>query len=350
MLEHGGNLHDAIARFGRPREDWVDLSTGINPQPYPAPPLAANAWHRLPEVCPALTAAAEAYYGAPQVLPVAGTQAAIQALPRLRIAPSRVVVAAPAYAEHAHRWAQAGHAMREVPYEELESAVADCDVMVICNPNNPTGATVAPEVLLAWANQLALRNGWLVVDEAFGDTTPQLSVAAWSDRPGLIVLRSVGKFFGLAGLRLGFVAAHPALLAALSEVLGPWSVSGPAQEIGCAALADRPWQQATRTHLLNAGARLHMLLARHGISASGSALYQWWPEWEAEAFWLHMAKRGVWVRLFTRGARGIRLGLPLDEAAWQRLTNVLDSLDVDLTNRPGSGISAGVVAVCEKNA
>lgn len=323
MLEHGGNLHEAIARFGRPRGDWIDLSTGINPQSYPVLPLAADVWHRLPEVSPALAAAAEAYYGAPRVLPVAGTQAAIQALPRLR-APSRVVVAAPAYAEHAHRWAQAGHTIREVTYEDLGSAVADCDVMVICNPNNPTGATIEPEILLAWADQLALRKGWLVVDEAFGDTAPQLSVAAWSDRPGLIVLRSVGKFFGLAGLRLGFVAAHSILLSTLSDVLGPWSVSGPAQDIGCAALADRPWQHAMRNQLLSAGERLHVLLASQGISASGSALYQWWPEPQAEAFWKHMAQRGIWVRLFTRGAYGIRLGLPLNEIGWQRLEQALE--------------------------
>ena len=324
MLDHGGNLQGAIARFGRPREDWLDLSTGINPQPYPAPAVAADAWHRLPEKCRALSAAAQAYYGAPQVLAVAGTQAAIQALPRLRPA-SRVVVAAPAYAEHAHRWAQAGHAVREVVYHDLGSAVADCDVMVVCNPNNPTGATIAPEVLLAWAAQLALRQGWLIVDEAFADTAPYLSVAAWSDRPGLIVLRSVGKFFGLAGLRLGFVAAHPTVLSTLADILGPWAVSGPAQDIGRAALVDRVWQDATRLHLTSAGARLHDLLARHGIDASGSALFQWWPEPQAEAFWQHMAQRGIWVRLFTRGALGVRLGLPLDETDWQRLQKALEA-------------------------
>lgn len=324
MLEHGGNLRDAVARFGRPFEDWLDLSTGINPQPYPAPPLAANAWHRLPEPNPALAAAAMAYYGAPQLLAVAGTQAAIQALPRLR-APSRVVVAAPSYAEHAHRWAHAGHDVRQLEFDQLASAVADCDVMVICNPNNPTGASVAPDVLLGWADQLASRNGWLVVDEAFGDTMPQSSVAAHADRHGLIVLRSVGKFFGLAGVRLGFVAAEASLLAQLTDFLGPWSVSGPAQEIGCAALADRQWQSAMRAHLLQAGARLHRLLADHGIHAGGTPLYQWWPEPQAEAFWLHMAERGIWVRLFARHAHGIRLGLPAGENGWQRLQQALEA-------------------------
>lgn len=332
MLEHGGNLREAAARFGRPREAWLDLSTGINPQSYPIPVLAADAWHRLPEADPALAQAAQKYYDAPHMLPVAGTQAAIQALPRLR-ARSRVAVAAPAYAEHAHHWARAGHAMREIDYDDLGVVVADCDVMVVCNPNNPTGAAVAPEVLLAWAAQLAARGGWLVVDEAFGDTTPHTSVAAWSDRPGLIVLRSVGKFFGLAGLRLGFVAAQPALLEELADMLGPWTVSGPAQDIGRAALADSAWQAAMRVQLRQGGERLHALLAAHGIEASGSALYQWWPEPQAPAFWRHMAQHGVWVRLFVRGACGIRLGLPPDEAGWQRLEQALGAWSAMEGNR-----------------
>jgi cobalamin biosynthetic protein CobC len=322
MLEHGGNLQDAIVQFDRPREEWIDLSTGINPQPYPAPALAADAWHRLPESNHALVTAAQSYYGAPHMLPVAGTQAAIQALPRMR-APSRVVVAAPAYAEHAHRWALAGHVMREGAYDALESAIDDCEVMVICNPNNPTGAMVDPEVLLGWADRLAARGGWLVVDEAFGDTMPQMSVARWTQRPGLIVLRSVGKFFGLAGARLGFVAAHDTLLAELADALGPWAVSGPAQEIGRAALSDHAWQEAMRRRLLESGARLQSLLAGHGIRSTGSALYQWWPEPRAQEFWQHMAQRGIWVRLFTKGASGIRLGLPPDEAGWNRLQQAL---------------------------
>lgn len=323
MLEHGGNLRDAARRFGRALEDWTDLSTGINPHWYAPPALAGNAWHRLPEADPELAQAAAAFYGAPLMLPVAGTQAAIQALPRLR-APSRVVVAAPSYAEHAHHWARHGHTMRQLPYAELAAAVDGCDVMVICNPNNPTGAGVAPQLLLAWAEKLAARGGWLVVDEAFGDTAPLDGVDRYSDRPGLIVLRSVGKFFGLAGLRLGFVAAHPALLAGLAELLGPWTVSGPAQQIAGAALRDRAWQAQMRARLLAEGERLHALLAGHGIAASGTALFQWWPEPEAEAFWQHMAERGIWVRLFAQAARGIRLGLPPDEAGWQRLQQALN--------------------------
>ncbi|MDY7579527.1 threonine-phosphate decarboxylase CobD [Herbaspirillum sp. RTI4] len=320
MLEHGGNLLAAVAYYGQPRSAWLDLSTGINPHAYPAPALEPDAWHRLPENDPALVLAAMRYYGAPHLLPVAGTQAAIQALPRLR--PQGLVsVAAPAYAEHGHCWAAAGHTLCRVAYADLGAAIADSDVVVVCNPNNPTGETVAPAQLLDWAQQLAMRGGWLIVDEAFGDMTPEISVAQHIGQPGLIVLRSVGKFFGLAGLRLGFVGAHEDILTALSELLGPWTVSGPAQSIGCAALADADWQQTMRAQLLAAGQRLQDLLAQYAIASSGTALFQWWPEPRAVAFQSHMARQAIWVRRF--GDTGVRLGLPPHENAWQRLHHAL---------------------------
>lgn len=322
MLEHGGNLREAAIRFDRPLEQWVDLSTGLNPQPFPVPPLPANAWHRLPEHDPGLEQAAQAYYGAPRVLPVAGTQAAIQALPRMRER-SRVIVSAPSYAEHAHCWKQAGHQVHEVGYDAIDRHVDEADVVVVCNPNNPTGETVPPAVLLQWAKRLASRRGVLVVDEAFGDISPETSVARYTDAEGLVVLRSVGKFFGLAGVRLGFVAANAALLSALAEYLGPWAVSGPAQQIGRMALCDTDWQHNTRQKLLLAGERLHTVLKRHGIAAHGTPLFQWWPEAEPEAFHEHMAEQGIWVRLFPTKARGIRLGLPGDESGWERLQYAL---------------------------
>lgn len=322
MLEHGGKLREAAARHGRPLAEWLDLSTGINPRWYPAPPLDPAIWHRLPEEDPALAAAARAYYGAPAVLPVAGTQAAIQALPRMRTA-CRVVVSAPSYAEHAHAWRSAGHDVHEVAFDDLARQADMADVMVVINPNNPTGAVVPPASLLEWHARLQRRGGWLVVDEAFGDTAPELSVAAETGREGLIVLRSVGKFFGLAGLRLGFVAARPDLLSRLADCLGPWSVSAAAQRIGTAALGDRAWQQAECSRLQGEGKRLHALLGRHGIPSSGTALFRWWPETQPEAFRELMARHGIWVRYFGEAGRGIRLGLPGDEEGWERLERAL---------------------------
>ena len=321
MLEHGGKLRTAALRYGR--DDWVDLSTGINPWGYPVPALAPDAWHRLPEPDPALVEAACRYYGAALMLPVAGTQAAIQALPRLR-APSRVTVSAPSYAEHAYHWSGHGHTLRRSGYAALDSAVDDSEVLVVCNPNNPTGETIPAAQLLDWAARLARRGGWLVVDEAFGDTAPALSVAAHARQPGLIVLRSVGKFFGLAGLRLGFVAAEENLLRALDDLLGPWAVSGPAQSIALAALNNKAWQAATQSRLQAAGRRMDALLAAHGIAAAGTPLFHWWPQDEPVAFHEHLARRGIWCRLFLDAAYGIRLGLPADEAAWQRLARALD--------------------------
>ena len=321
MLEHGGKLRTAALRYGR--DDWVDLSTGINPWGYPVPALAPDAWHRLPEADPALVEAACRYYGAALMLPVAGTQAAIQALPRLR-APSRVTVSAPSYAEHAYHWSGHGHTLRRSGYAALDSAVDDSEVLVVCNPNNPTGETIPAAQLLDWAARLAQRGGWLVVDEAFGDTAPALSVAAHARQPGLIVLRSVGKFFGLAGLRLGFVAAEENLLRALDDLLGPWAVSGPAQSIALEALNDRAWQAVTQSRLQAAGRRMDALLAAHGIAAAGTPLFHWWPQDEPVAFHEHLARRGIWCRLFLDAAYGIRLGLPADEAAFQRLARALD--------------------------
>lgn len=351
MLEHGGNILDAIAQFRRPREDWLDLSTGINPHAYPVACLADDAWQRLPETDPTLVQAASHYYQAGELLAVAGTQAAIQALPILRRhdsrksfgsigsidTPARVSIASPTYAEHAYQWSRAGHAVREISYQCFDAAALDCDVMVVCNPNNPTGATVAPQRLLACAEQLARRGGWLVVDEAFADMTPALSVASYAARPGLIVLRSIGKFFGLAGLRLGFVAAETTLLVALSDMLGPWAISGPAQQIGKSALQDRPWQSAMCCRLAAEGQRLNALLAAHGLAAQGTALFQWCRQTNAATattLWRHMAQHGIWVRLFTQAACGVRFGLPPDEFDWQRLTQALSSYADSVIHTP----------------
>src|SRR5581483_2833826 len=204
MLEHGGQLLRAAERYGLPRERWLDLSTGINPVAWEGGPVPLASWNRLPEEGDGLLEAAEAYYKAPEVLPVCGSQAAIQALPRLR-ARSRVGVPALGYNEHAYRWKQAGHDVLPLELADLATALDALDVVLVCNPNNPTGERVRPAELLVWHERLSSRGGWLIVDEAFADSTPENSVARFAQRDGLIVLRSLGKFFGLAGARVGFV-------------------------------------------------------------------------------------------------------------------------------------------------
>ncbi len=318
MLEHGGRLKQAAKRYGIPIEAWLDLSTGINPKGWPVPSLPSSTWARLPEDDDELEQVARAYYGTEHLLPVAGSQAAIQALPHLR-ATCFVSVLTPAYAEHAHVWRQAGHTVMHVTAEQVIDAVPRSDVLVLIHPNNPTGATFAAAQLLDWHAQLAAHGGWLVVDEAFMDVTPEQSLCDYSSRPGLIVLRSLGKFFGLAGARVGFVCAQAQLLAQLNARLGPWAVNAPARWVATAALGDRAWQQAARQHLLDDSVRLRLLLTQHGLTPDGGcALFQWLRTPEAVHLHDRLARHGILTRLFSETS-SLRFGLPENEADWRRL-------------------------------
>tara|TARA_R110000764_G_scaffold138885_9_gene226855 strand:- start:38255 stop:39253 length:999 start_codon:yes stop_codon:yes gene_type:complete len=328
MLEHGGRLRSAAREFGLPLEQWLDLSTGLAPYHWPIPPLAQSVWSRLPETDDGLSELAEHYYRAPRALPVAGSQAAIQALPLLR-KPSRVGILEPTYAEHRVAWERTGHEVRSLSAALLPDALDQLDVLVVVNPNNPTAQSFSSELLLSWHQRLAEHGGWLVVDEAFVDPTPNLSLAPSSQLPGLIVLRSVGKFFGLAGVRLGFVLAAPELLRALEEYLGPWAVSGPARAVGMLVLADSRTQELWRRRLMMDSARLDQLLNDAGLQGgAGCGLFQWRELEQAQAkrLYVALAQRGVLVRLF-KDIAGLRFGLPRSEGEWQRLEHsLLESL------------------------
>ncbi len=328
MLEHGGRLRRAASEYAIPLESWLDLSTGINPNGWPVPELPATAWQRLPETDDGLEQAAREYYHAPDLLPVAGSQAAIQALPRLR-ATCRVGVITPGYGEHAHAWERAGHRLRPLVADKIDTEIDNLDVLVVINPNNPTGVCFTREQLLHWHSELADRNGWLVVDEAFMDATPEQSIADQTSLPGLIVLRSLGKFFGLAGARIGFVSARPELLARLNDLLGPWSINGPARWIATTALKDRAWQAEARQWLQSSERRLKKLLAKYELPPSGGCgLFQWIISPEATELHQHLARQGILTRHFSKPA-SFRLGLPGDEAGWQRVEAALSRLSVE---------------------
>ncbi|WP_059411078.1 threonine-phosphate decarboxylase CobD [Cupriavidus basilensis] len=330
-IRHGGDLLAAERRYGRPAAGWLDLSTGINPDGYPVPALPADAWQRLPQDDDGLAALAARACGAAHALPVAGSQAAIRALPLL-LRPGRTGVAAQGYSEYAPAFARAGHEV--VALAEADFARPDLparlDHLVVVNPNNPTARTLAPDTLLRWHAQLAARGGTLLLDEAFMDCTPALSLAAHAHRPGLAVLRSLGKFYGLAGVRCGFVLAEPALLAALSAHLGHWTVAGPARAVARLALADTAWQDATRARLCQSGERLAALLRAHGLAPASHALFSWVPHADAARLHDALARQGVWTRLFDAPGNGappsLRLGLPpARDDAWQRLDAALAS-------------------------
>ncbi|MBU9227006.1 threonine-phosphate decarboxylase CobD [Burkholderia multivorans] len=322
-IAHGGNLHEAARRYGIPYDAWLDLSTGINPLGYPVPPVPADAWRRLPDDGDGLAGCAARYYGArdgAHVLPVAGSQAAIRALPAL-LPPGDAGVAPLAYGEYAPAFARHGH--RVVPLDiAADTLPATLRHAIVGNPNNPTAETVSVERLLGWHAQLAARGGTLIVDEAFADTGAVDSLARYADRPGLVVLRSVGKFFGLAGIRAGFVLAHPAQIGALRALLGAWTVGGPARHAVAAAFADRAWQAAARERLAADGARLAALLRTHGFAVRATPLYSWTDDARAAALHAALATRGIWTRYFAQPS-SVRIGLPGSEAEWQRIADAL---------------------------
>ena len=324
MLEHGGRLRKAALEYGIAEGDWLDLSSGLAPWPFPVPDIPLRAWSRLPETDDGLEQAACDYYSATQVLPVAGSQMAIQLLPRLRRA-GKVGVLSPCYAEHAEAWRRCGYIVREVLEQEVDFFIDSLDVLVVVNPNNPTGLSLTPSRLLEWHTRLASRGGWLVVDEAFMDNTPQLSVAPFTHLVGLIVLRSFGKFFGLAGVRLGFVLAERKLLKLLAEQVGPWAVSGPTRVIGRACLLDTEGHARQRQRSEESSERLARLLEQFKFKPQGGcALFQWLITDQAEPLHEFMARQGILLRVFPHN-NSLRFGLPADEADWTRLTQAFEA-------------------------
>lgn len=314
MRDHGGNLDAARTRYGE--GEWIDLSTGINRVPYPLPAIPAVAWTALPDraAMAGLVGAAQAAYATgAEVLPVAGAQAAIQMIPRAFPA-GLARVLGPTYNEHAAALRGAGWRVEEVAGI---SALAGADLAVVVNPNNPDGSCHAPEALRRLAGQV----GRLVVDESFADPVPELSLA--SDPGRALVLRSFGKFYGLAGVRLGFVLGDEAAIAALAEMAGPWPVSGPAIATGCAALADRDWAAASIARLQDDAGRLDGLAVGAGWRlVGGGHLFRLYDTPDAAAAQESLARRHIWSRIFPWHERWLRLGLPAP-GEWARIEAAL---------------------------
>jgi len=320
--EHGGDLAAARRLFPDAAEPLVDLSTGINPNPYPLPHLPAEIFARLPDsaALEQLGTTAATAYGAPSatsVLVAPGTQILLPLVCGL-VRPGRAAILSPTYSEHARAAALTGHAVADIG--DL-GAIGNADLVLICNPNNPDGRLFAKSDLLAVAKTLAARGGVLVVDEAFMDVGPRgASLAADIGRGNIVVLRSFGKFFGLAGLRLGFALAAPPLVARLAALLGPWAVSAPALAVGAVALADRAWMEKSRESLAEAAARLDAILRAAGLDiVGGTTLFRLTRTEAANALFHHLGRAGIVTRVFPDHATWLRFGLPAGEPDWQRL-------------------------------
>ncbi|NTZ92262.1 threonine-phosphate decarboxylase CobD [Agrobacterium tumefaciens] len=327
-IRHGGNLGKARLMFPDAPEPWIDLSTGINPHSYPHSPVPASAFARLPEPDAAedLKQLAAAHFGAPSASHVTlspGTQMLMPLLAQVALSRGAKsgAVLSPAYAEHARTARMAGLTVTEV--ENLGDLSAH-DYVVVVNPNNPDGRITDREALLSLADSMRRKGGMLVVDEAFVDAGGAESLANAADHEALIVLRSFGKFYGMAGVRLGFAIARPDIAAALEANLGPWAVSGPALHIATEALADEEWQSSMRLQLAKEARRMNDLLKEARLEiAGGTSLFTLVRDKRATALFGHLGRRGILVRIFDERPNDMRFGLPGSEADWQRLDEAL---------------------------
>lgn len=320
FLHHGGRVAEAARLFGGEPADWLDLSTGLNPVSWPAPHNLAPDWHALPDpdALTALEGTAARHFGADPALccAVPGSEASLRQLARILDLPGRALV--PSYRSHVEAFA----ASRPAYFAEEAKAR---EVFVMANPNNPDGMLHTPADVQDWAGRIAGAGGWLIVDEAFGDCHPEASVAGVvraDDR--LIVLRSFGKFFGLAGLRLGFVLAPPQIVSALREVMGGWPLHTGALEIGKAAYGDAGWIAATRAELPKRASALDVVLARHGLIAQGDCpLFRLVTGCPAAEIFERLARARILVRPFADFPEWLRFGVPADPATLDRLDRAL---------------------------
>ncbi|WP_286239410.1 aminotransferase class I/II-fold pyridoxal phosphate-dependent enzyme [Neptuniibacter halophilus] len=320
-LIHGGDLFSASERYGIDPAQWLDLSTGINPRAYPLPALPEEAYQRLPYQSAQFREAVKGYYGVSGVA-CSGTQQVIERLPDL-LPCLPVLLPACGYQEHRASWQQAGAEIAMYPADDPQAAAEFIEQwlsegkafhLLLINPNNPSGLCFEPEQICRWAERLP-EPGVLICDEAFIDLWPARSLLAqpqrFQDLGNLLVLRSFGKFFGLAGIRLGFAFGSGKLCSALAETIGPWAVNGPAQAVACAALSDHRWQQQARQQIEQNSALTAELFAplmrklnAQPLQQEGLFLSWRLPSEQAEAVYLFFARRGILLRLVSAAEQG----------------------------------------------
>lgn len=306
--DHGGGIDAAIATFGGTRREWLDLSTGINPVAYPMPALPQDAWTALPDKAAfsRLYQLARHFWNVPDgaaIVGATGASAIIAALPRI-IPQGDVCIPGPTYNEHGAAFAAAGWRLVQDPSHAL----------VAVHPNNPDGHLWSAADLDA---------PHVIIDESFCDIAPEASLIHLASRPGTVVLKSFGKFWGMAGLRLGFAIGDPAVIARLTDLLGPWQVSGPALAIGAEALSDPQWADETRTRLQADTRRLDELMTGKGAKLiGGTTLFRLYDVGDATAMQTRLARQHVWSRIFPYSASWLRLGLPAPDR-WDQLETAL---------------------------
>jgi cobalamin biosynthetic protein CobC len=337
FAEHGGRLCAARALYPQAPAPWIDLSTGINPRPYPAPRASDAARGRLPtpEEVRALETSAARAFGVgddDRIVATAGSEEALRLMP-YALRSEAAVIAGPTYSSHAAAWRGAGVQVRAMSRtsavappsfgDDLPSRAA----VTLVNPNNPDGAVTDRERLLRLHDEVMARQGHLVVDEAFADAAPEHSAAAIAGEEGatrMVVLRSFGKFYGLAGIRLGFVIAAPAIVERFRELLGDWRVSADAIAAGLAAYRDETWANGAREHLRHSARRLDEVLQDSGFNiVGGTTLFRLVRRPDASDRFDKLLRAGILARPFDHDPTLLRFGLPGEDSAWLRLADAL---------------------------
>lgn len=311
VRDHGGGLDAAIVRYGGTRAQWIDLSTGINRRPYPVGALNAECWTALPDEAAMqhLLSAARHFWSVPDgaaVLAAGGASALIAALPSALGPVGSVAIRRPTYNEWEAAFTGGGWTLADDP----DAATAS----VFVHPNNPDGA-LSPS---------APSSKWVIYDESFADCLPPEQSRTFDlNNSQTLVLKSFGKFWGLAGVRLGFLMGSETVLAKVAERLGPWAVSGPALSIGATALEDVAWAEATRAQLSEDAARLDQMMAPFCDHPKGTCLFRLYTIENANEFQSRLAKHYIWSRIFPYSSTWLRLGLPGSEEEWERLEMAL---------------------------
>lgn len=357
---HGGALNQVIEKSALHRSQWLDLSTGVNPNGWPVPEIPGHVYNRLPETDDGLLHAARDYYQCHDILPVSGSQEAIQLLPfifqndALFGKELRIGIISPCYAEHEFHWRKNNFTSLHLNRQNVDQHIDTLDILLLINPNNPTGELLDIDTIKGWLQHLRANNAYLIIDEAFMDGTPKKSVLGKLTAANLIVLRSVGKFFGLAGVRCGFVHAAPEIIALLEYHQGPWSVSGPTRYLVTQALQDKNWIKENRKRLKKDSQQLKKLLNNTllGIDNKaflrGTLLFKTLYIDSAKQIYELLTEQGVLVRLLDKSClcqscrvqfedinapyKGIRFGLPADEQQWQVLETALKHVCVELAD------------------
>ncbi|WP_316862347.1 threonine-phosphate decarboxylase CobD [uncultured Cohaesibacter sp.] len=329
IMMHGGDLSAAMARFGGTNEGWLDLSTGINHTSFPFDrETALDGIGPLPNQSDLVDclAAARVAYGVPDDVSIVaspGTQSIIQSMPVLLGTNQSCLILGPTYSEHQRSMARAGVDVAMI--NELPKEFFPGDCLLVCNPNNPDGRRLEADLLVDLAGKLHKQRGLLIIDEAFADVDPDVSAMGYlGSMPNCVIMRSFGKFYGLSGIRLGFLMGHESQISKIRDMLGPWAVSTPALRVGTEALNNVKWQQEQREYLMAQAEQMDKILDKRGLyMAGGTPLFRLVIKEDARDLHRKLAEMHIWTRIFDYRSDYIRFGIPYDQKTMTRLDEAL---------------------------